>query len=109
MKRSVKSTQRLPRVIGFKVTGTGTAAITQGAPDATLVDNGTGDWTLTFAAPFARAPIVVANSMTALGYCEVKAASATAFNILGKKTADNTALDVVFHAIVLGYDSADEI
>lgn len=108
MLREVKCPQRMPRLIGFKITGTGTAAITQGAQDATLVDNGAGSWTMTFTKPFARAPIIVANSMTALGYCEISAASATAFTLLGKKTSDNSALDLVAQVMVLGYDSADE-
>lgn len=49
MLREIKSSQRLVRVLNFKVKGTGTAAIQQGINDGTLVDNGTGDWTITFA------------------------------------------------------------
>lgn len=108
MLRSVKSTQRLPRQLCFKVTGTGTAAISIGAKQATLVDNGTGDYTLTFVQPFSRSPVVVATSATATTYCEVKTATATAINILTKATADNAATDAVFHVIVQGFDSADE-
>lgn len=107
MLREIKSTQRLVRQLAFKVTGTGTAAISQGSTDATLVDNGTGDYTLTFAVPFVRAPICVASCMTATCYAEVAAASATAVQILTKSNA-NSATDAVFHLIVQGYDSADQ-
>lgn len=107
MLREIKGSQRLARMIGFKVTGTGTAAISQGAQDATLVDNGTGDYTLTFTKPFTRAPIVTASCMTATCYAEVAAASATAVQILTKSNAD-AATDAVFFVQVLGYDSADE-
>lgn len=41
----------------FEVDGTGTASITQGVGLATLVDNGTGDYTLTFTTAFVRKPI----------------------------------------------------
>jgi hypothetical protein len=107
MLRSVKATQRLPRQLAFKVTGTGTAAINVGGTDATLVDNGTGDYTLTFAVPFARAPICVASCQTATCYAEIAAASTTSVQVLTKSNA-NAATDAVFFLIVQGYDSADQ-
>jgi len=108
MLRSIKSRQRLPRQLAIKVTGTGTAAISVGRTEATHVDNGTGDYTLTFAQPFARVPVAVASSQTAGVYCEV-IPSATAVQILCK-AADGTeaAEDAIFHVIVLGFDAADE-
>lgn len=108
MLRSVKSTQRLPRQLCFKVTGTGTAAITIGSKQATLTDNGTGDYTITFLQPFARSPVAVASCQTATTYAEIKTATATAINVLTKATADNAATDAVFHLIVQGFDAADE-
>lgn len=108
MLREIKGSQRLSRFLGFKVTGSGTAAINQGAADAALTDNGVGDWTLTFTKPFARAPIPVGNCLTALAYLEFSVVSATAIRILAKKTSDNSAIDAVFFCHVLGYDSADE-
>jgi hypothetical protein len=108
MLREIKGTQRLARFIGFKVTGTGTAAITQGAQDATLTDNGVGDYTLTFAKAFTRAPIVVASALTADTYAEVAAASTSSCQIKIKAPATGAATDAVFFVQVLGYDSADE-
>jgi hypothetical protein len=107
MLREIKATQRLPRQLAFKVTGTGTAAISIGKFDGTLADNGTGDYTITFAKPFARAPICVASCETATCYAEIAAASSSSVQILTKSNA-NTATDAVFHLIVQGYDAADE-
>lgn len=108
MLRSIKSRQRMPRQLAIKVVGTGTAAIAVGRTEATLVDNGTGDYTLTFAQPFARVPVAVASAQTAGVYCEV-IPSATAVQVLCKET-DGTpaAIDAIFHLIVLGFDASDE-
>jgi hypothetical protein len=109
MLRPIQGTQRLPRELYFKVTGTGTAAINEGLYDATLVDNGTGDYTLTWAVPFARSPVVVVSTMTADSVMVVTAASATAATIKGFDATDGTtAKDVVFNAIVMGWDTADQ-
>lgn len=108
MLRSIKSTQRAPRQLAFKIKGTGTAAVQIGSKDAALTDNGTGDYTVTFAAPFKRDCVAVATSMTADVYCEIAAASATAVQVLVKATDDNAATDGDFMLIVQGYDSADQ-
>lgn len=108
MLRSIKSPQRGPRMLSFKVTGTGTAAISVGSKDATLVDNGTGSYTLTFEQAFARVPVAVASAQSAGVYCEV-IPSASAVQVLCK-AADGTeaAEDAIFHLIVMGFDVADE-
>jgi len=108
MLREIKSTQRLPRQLALKVNGVGgSPAIQIGQFDATLADNGTGDYTLTFAKPFARSPVVVASCVTATCYAEIAAATATSVQILTKSNA-NAATDAVFHVIIQGYDAADE-
>lgn len=109
MQRSIKGTQRLPRMLAFKVDGTGTAAIGEGSTDATLTDNGTGDYTLTFATPFVRTPVCTASCETATGYAEIAATSTTTVQVKTKKTTDNTALDAKFHLLVLGWDTADVV
>jgi hypothetical protein len=74
-----------------------------------LTDNGTGDYTLTFAKAFVRAPIVTVTSATADCIAILNAVSATEVRItLFDCTDGTTAKDGIFHAIVLGYDSADE-
>jgi len=108
MLREIKATQRLPRQLALKVNGVGaTPSIQIGSFDATLADNGTGDYTITFNEPFARAPICVASCQTATCYAEIAAASSTSVQVLTKSNA-NTATDAVFHLIVQGYDAADE-
>lgn len=106
--RSIKGTQRHPRQIAFRVDGTGTASILEGTTDATLTDNGTGDYTLTWAQPFARVPVVVVTPVTTAIHCEHTGASTTAVNIKTFAVADGTtATDADFHVLVYGYDSAD--
>jgi hypothetical protein len=108
MLRSIKSPQRLPRQLAFKIDGTGTASILIGSKDATLTDNGTGDYTVTFAEPFARLPVVVGSPITAGSMVEIAVASATAVQVLCKKRSDGTAVDTDFHLIVQGFDASDE-
>lgn len=107
MLREIKSTQRLPRQLHFKVDGTGAASILVGSKDATLTDNGVGDYTLTFAKPFARGPIVVCSSLTAGAVMQIAAASASACQIVVKDTT-GAALDIDFMVMVQGFDAADE-
>lgn len=107
MLRDIKGTQRLPRLLAIKLDGTGTAAIGEGATDATLVDNNTGDYTLTFAKPFARTPVVVANSLTAAVNIKLHAISNTAVNILTFAVDGTTAKDADLDILVLGWDAED--
>lgn len=109
MLRDIKGTQRLPRLLAFRVDGTGTASILEGAFDATLVDNGTGDYTLTFAKPFARVPVVLGSGIVAAsGIVEIDAISATAVGIKIFAEDGSTAQDSDFHLAILGWDSADQ-
>lgn len=109
MKREITCTQRLASVIGARVTGTGTAAINAGSTELTLTDNGTGDYTLTFVKPFARVPIVTVGVLTSNAIHQISSVSATAVRILGFQGTDGTtAKDIVFHVMILGFDSADE-
>lgn len=107
MLREIKSPQRLPRQLHIKMDGTGTASILIGSKDASLADNGVGDYTLTFAKPFARAPIVVASSMTAGAVIQIASASASACQLLVTDLAA-APLDADLMVIVQGFDAADE-
>lgn len=110
MLREVKTSQRLPRLLALEVNGVGgSPAILVGKFDATLADNGTGDYTLTFAKPFARSPVVVAVAETAASYCEVAAASASSVQILVKNPSTLAAKDAVIHVMVMGFDALDEV
>lgn len=109
MLREMKSTQRLNRTLAFRVDGTGTASILEGVNDAVLTDNGTGDYTLTFAKPFARVPVVVAVGLAADIVMHVAAVSKLAVQIKARSVAAiPAAADVDFHAVVMGFDSVDQ-
>lgn len=111
MLREIKGTQRLPRLLAFRVDGTDTASILEGAFDATLTDNGTGDYTLTFAKPFVRIPVCVVTPIGASGdiIATIETAATTGFDIrLWDGTDGTTAKDGDFHVLFIGWDSADQ-
>jgi hypothetical protein len=109
MRKNLQSPQRQMRLMALKLTGTGTAALGEGSTLATLVDNGTGDYTLTFAEPFGRAPLALASSLTSNTITQVSAISATAMTIKAFSGADGTtAKDAVLDIIVIGSEVADQ-
>lgn len=110
MLREVKTTQRMPRMLGLRVQGTGAAAILEGSiSGGTLVDNGTGDWTITFATPFARIPVIALASLTADKTLYVASVTASAVQIKARSVGSSpAAADADFHMHVLGFDAADE-
>ena len=107
MMRGMSTPQRGVRVLPLRVKGTGTAAIQEGTAHATLVDNGVGDWTLTFAKPFTRIPVVTIGSLN-VGIMKMMAVSATAVQIQGFEVDGTTAKDHDFHLLVCGFDVADQ-
>lgn len=102
---AIQCPQRKPRLEAFRVTGSGTAAIALGSTDATLVDNGTGDYSLTWTKAFLRAPIVIASGKAGRVQAAT-AASTTAANIV-TFGATGSAADDDFCALVLGFDAVD--
>jgi len=114
MRRKVQAAKRELRLETFKVDGTGTAAIGEGQYRATLTDNGSGDYTLTFVEPFARAPVCVASAQAAAGVGDIIAVIAGAPTVsavrinLFDATDGTTAKDGIFHLIVVGADVVDE-
>ena len=112
MLRDVKSTQRLVRTVYAKVNGTGTAAIIQGSTDFTLVDNGTGDYTLTPKKAAARLlsahvqPIADAGDLIATLHTDT---SKTSIQVkLWDGTDGTTAKDGLFFITATYADSVDE-
>lgn len=100
--------QRKPELICLRVTGTGTAAISFGSKHATLVDNGTGDYTLTLVKPGRQAIHVVGCVCVTAGcYAEVAATDSSTVQILTKSNA-NAATDAVFHLTLLVFRSPTE-
>lgn len=109
MKRSVKSTQRLMRLMSAKVDGTGTAALGGTcANDMSLVDNGVGDYSLTFDAAFEQIPEVVVTPVTADVICKIEAVAKGSVQITCFDATDGTtAKDADFHVMVLGSDALE--
>lgn len=107
-RRVVEVPQLKPRLEVFRVDGTGTAAIDFGSTDATLTDNGTGDYTLTWKEPFAREPIVIVTGKDNPAQL-LAAATSTAcqFGCFNKTT--HAAVDDEVYVVVLGYDYDSEI
>lgn len=104
---SPKSNQRKERKLSLTVDGTGTASITTGSGLATLVDNGTGDYTLTFAKPFTRTPTVQITTVTAATTGRA-VKSLTDVQVLTFAMDGTTATDAEFDLTVTGWDSQDE-
>lgn len=109
-RRNVEMHQRKPRIEAFEVDGvSATAAINIGSLRASLVDNGAGDYTLTFTDAFARKPMAVATSQTTGVLCEIAAISASSIQINCFDVATGAAAtDAVFDLLVVGFDSDEE-
>lgn len=116
MLRSVKSSQRGPRLIAVQLAWSGgvpSVVSGLGGTDVTVTDNGVGDVTLTFAKAFARAPIVCALPLAAAGDAIVSLQaqpSATAVRLLVWDGTDGTTAkdNIPLNVIIVGYDSADQ-
>lgn len=109
MRREVESYKRKMRLENFAVDGTGTASLGEGQYRGSLVDNGTGDYTITFTEPFSRTPTVVVGVKTSDAIHQVSAVSKTAVTVLGFAANDGTtAKDIEFDLVVVGADVVDE-
>ena len=109
MLRSTKSHQRRVRHLYFHVDGTGTAALTHGGQEGTLVDNGTGDYTVTLTSNtngHSRVLGLHATSITADIICTASI-SGDAITVLTTSDA-GAATDADFYLMVVLSDAADE-
>lgn len=116
MLRELKSPQRMSRVLMFQIDGSAVAGgtdttdgITEGAAHATITENGSGDYTITFNQPFARTPTVVVTPVTDVTTCRIKAVTNELVTI-EQVGADQTTpeADGDFHVVVFGNDVADQ-
>lgn len=92
----------------FKVDGTGTAAILSGGTQATLTDNGTGDYTLTFTPAFTSITCVNASPIAAAAvqYRLVDADTTKSKVRIVWEDNSGTATDTVFYLEVVGEKDA---
>jgi len=116
MLRSVKSSQRGPRVVACQIAWSGgvpSLVSGLGSTDVTLTDNGVGDVTLTLAKPFARAAMATALPLSATGDAIVTLQAQPTASVVrllvwdgtdGTTAKDNIPLNV----IIVGYDSVDQ-
>lgn len=110
MKRPVESAQRKIRQMYFYLDGTGTASLTGPSQlEATLTDNGTGDYTITFDKAFKQAPMVVFGMITTNVYARVHATAVGSVQIKTLQVADgSTATDADFHLVITGVDATEQ-
>lgn len=107
--RTVKSPQRLIRMLSAKIDGTGTASMSGTCSnDMTLTDSGTGDYLLTFDEAFARTPEVVVTCTTNDRIARVATLAVGSVQIITEDLA-GAAADADFHVIIVGSDASDAI
>jgi carbon monoxide dehydrogenase subunit G len=107
MSRLVEVPQIKPRMECFRISGSGAASIALGSTDATLVDNGTGDYSLTWTKAFAREPVVIVTAKA--GRAQVHStATTTAARVLSFNAA-GSATDDDINVLVIGYDYVTEV
>jgi len=101
---SLRSKWGNPRIHHLILTGTGTAALSGLDADLyTLVDNGTGDYSLTAVTPFAEPPFVSAISLTTDIVAFQVTPTSTVVRVKGMSVADSpAAADAVFHITIYG-------
>lgn len=111
MLRDVVTPQRGVRVLNFIVNGNNTAEIfyPNTGSQGTLTDNGTGNYTITFAQPFAVVPCCYATPLTGSGGGRVCAISQSttksAVTVFMFDSGDGTTLaDGMFTLQVIGQD-----
>ena len=99
----INGSQRKPRLIAVKVNYSGgVPSVSTNTSDISAVtDNGTGDFTLTFAKPFRRAPVVVSSAEGDIS--TVVSVSSTQARIL-VGTSNGTPFDTPAHVVILGSD-----
>ena len=100
--RSLKSPQRLIRVLNAKVS---TAGVKSGtcANNITVVRNGTGDYTITFE-KYARIPEVFVQTQTAATVARLGTVTENSVQILTQNMS-SVATDANFHVMIMGPDA----
>lgn len=106
-RKQILTNMRKPRLLAFSHSVA--AAVVFGSQDVTGVDNGTGDYTFTYANAFAREPIVVATRQSGSSnrYVRGSGSSSTGITLLTVNGSD-VAEDGESLVLVLGSDDPSE-
>ncbi len=116
MLREMKCVQRMVRVIPISLDGSvvagGTATTTgilEGKRHVTVTENSAGNYTFVFNEPFQRTPVISLTPLTDVSTCWLVAVSTTGFQVEQVGADQTTPLaDADFHALVVGFDTADQ-
>jgi hypothetical protein len=107
--KELRSEQRRERRMAFHIDAdVGGGSILVGDPQATMVRNGVGDYTLTFRNAYGRAPILVGSGAEADARVIMGTSTVSSIQIL---IEDSAAAPQDYDVIVdvIGWDSSDEI
>ena len=105
MLRSIKSPQRAPRMLSAIVQADGTVSV--GSRDVS-VSVAASVYTITFARPFARVPIVSCSIYETVGTLVLSDLTASSVKVNAFEADISTPQDAVFHIQILGFDASDE-
>jgi hypothetical protein len=106
MRAPIDGTQRKVRIEAFSSSAT---ALSEGSARGTFSTAGTGDYTITFSEPFARAPVAVANALhaTLSLKCVLHTVSTTIVRLIVRNDSGTATAPTAFHVQVFGSDSND--
>ncbi len=110
MLRSVKTTQRKMRQLELIKTGAGTPALSGPASgQASIADNGVGDYTITFDETFANTPVCIPVCVTSDCIIDTMTVANGSVQITCVDSTDGTtAKEGDFHLLVFGSDVTDK-
>jgi len=110
IEKSAKSVTKFPRILEFIVDGVTPALGGPSAGEATLIDNGVGDYTVTFTTDFVTVPICIITPVTDESIGRIDTAAVGSVIVKTDDATDGTtAKDVVFHLLVIGHDASDVV
>ncbi len=116
MLRELKGTQRLPRMLAFKVrvetqgqSQEQSIDIKEGRSDGTVSSHEIGQYILKFSHPFARPPVAVATCISDGCDVEVTDTSTEYCQIRTRSSSTQEPCAGSFFLIVLGWDSAEPV
>jgi hypothetical protein len=110
----IQTSQRKTRILAAQVTmASGVPSITVGAETggadfSGIVDNGAGDFSLTFATPFAREPAVFVTTSNQRSQLSTAATTAGCRVLIKAANGDNTDVDGVTNIFIIGSDDATQ-